>query len=114
MFQCIRLFVYPVGDITRAKALYTALLGTEPYVDTPYYVGFRVGDQEIGLDPNGHRNGAAGPVSYWKVDDIHASLQAYLNAGAQAHAAVKDVGGGALVAAVKDADDNTIWLLQKS
>ena len=53
MPQGITLLVYPVKDLARAKTLYSKLLGVEPYADAPYYVGFRIGDQEIGLDPNG-------------------------------------------------------------
>ena len=53
MDQGIRLFVYPVKDLAQAKTLYRTLLGVEPYTDEAYYVGFRVGDQEIGLDPQG-------------------------------------------------------------
>ncbi|MDQ1420582.1 MAG: hypothetical protein QOJ52_2544, partial [Acidimicrobiaceae bacterium] len=52
MSQGIKLIVYPVKDAAKAKTLYSTLLGVEPYADAPYYVGFRVGDQEIGLDPN--------------------------------------------------------------
>lgn len=48
MMQDAKLFVYPVKNIAQAKTIYGALLGVEPYVDGPYYVGFRVGDQEIG------------------------------------------------------------------
>ena len=70
MNQGIRTVIYPVKDIARAKALYSKLLGVEPYADEAYYVGFRVGDQEIGLDPNGHNQGMTGPVGYWHVDDI--------------------------------------------
>src|SRR5438034_2127326 len=62
MNRGIGLFVYPVKDIARAKTLFTKLLATEPYADKPYYVGFRVGDQEIGLDPNGHKAGLTGPI----------------------------------------------------
>ncbi len=51
MTDGIKLFVYPVTDMARAKTLYSRLLGTEPYADAPYYAGFKVGDQEIGLDP---------------------------------------------------------------
>lgn len=47
MNQGIRTVIYPVKDIARAKVLYSKLLGREPYSDGPYYVGFRVGDQEI-------------------------------------------------------------------
>ncbi len=38
MNQGIRLFVYPVKDIARAKTLYSKLLGLAPYVDGAYYV----------------------------------------------------------------------------
>lgn len=59
MHHEIRLFVFPIKDITRAKTLYSTLLGTQPYADTPYYVGCRVGDPEIGLDSHGHTKGMA-------------------------------------------------------
>jgi predicted enzyme related to lactoylglutathione lyase len=112
MIQGIRLFIYPVKHIAQAKTLFSRLLGTQPYFDQAYYVGFKVGDQEIGLDPNGHKQGMTGPVGYWQVDDIEKSLQLLLNAGAQAQQEVKDVGGGKLIASVKDASSNIIGLMQ--
>jgi predicted enzyme related to lactoylglutathione lyase len=112
MIQGIRTFIYPVKDLEQAKTLYSALLGVKPYMDAAYYVGFQVGDQQIGLDPNGHSQGMIGPVGYWHVDDIQQSLQALLDAGAQIQQDVKDVGGGKLIATVKDADGNMIGLIQ--
>ena len=105
----MRTVIYPVGDIAKAKALFGKLLGAEPYVDQAYYVGFRVGDQEVGLDPNGHKQGMTG---YWHVDDIRAYLQALVEAGAEVLEDVRDVGGGRLIATMKDADGNLIGLLQ--
>lgn len=112
MRQGISLLIYPVRDISQAKTLYSRLLGVEPYMDGAYYVGFRVGDQEIGLDPNGHNKGMTGPVGYHQVGDIGESLQALLNAGAQVQQEVTDVGGGKLIASIKDADGNIIGLVQ--
>ncbi len=112
MLQGIRLFVYPAKDTARAKTLYGKLLGVEPYVDEPYYVGFKVGDQEIGLDPNGHSQGMTGPVGYWQVDDIRKTLRLLLEAGARPQQEVQDVGGGKLIASVIDADGNIIGLIQ--
>jgi predicted enzyme related to lactoylglutathione lyase len=109
MNQGIRTVIYPVKDIARAKTLYSKLLGKEPYADEAYYVGFRVGDQEIGLDPNGHKQGM---TAYYHVNDIKKSLRLLLDAGAQAQQEVKDVGGGKLIASVKDADNNIIGLIQ--
>jgi catechol 2,3-dioxygenase-like lactoylglutathione lyase family enzyme len=51
MNQGIKTIIYPVKDIDRAKSFYTKLLGVTPYVDSAYYVGFKVGDQDIGLIP---------------------------------------------------------------
>jgi predicted enzyme related to lactoylglutathione lyase len=114
MNQGIKTVVYPVKELAHAKALYTTLLGAEPYADQPYYVGWKVGDQDIGLDPNGHRKGMTAPVGYFHVDDIRKSLQAVLDAGAQMQDDVRDVGGGRLIASVKDVDGNVVGLLQSA
>lgn len=112
MSQGIRVVIYPVKDLAQAKALYSKLLGVEPYTDEAYYVGFRIEDQELGLDPHGHNKGMTGPVGYWQVNDIQKSLQLLLDVGAQAQQGVQDVGGGKLIASVKDADGNITGLLQ--
>ncbi len=109
MNQGIKTVIYPVKDIAEAKALFSKLLGVEPYADTAYYAGFRVGDQEIGLDPNGHKEGM---TAYYHVDNIKKILQTLLDAGAKVQQQVKDVGGGKLIASVKDKDANIIGLIQ--
>jgi predicted enzyme related to lactoylglutathione lyase len=108
----VQLIVYPVKDITRAKALYRELLGVEPYADQPYYVGFRTGNQEIGLDPNGHAKGMTGPIGYVEVRDIQGRVRSLLQAGARQRQEVTDVGGGKLIAWLEDADGNLIGLQQ--
>ncbi|MEU9056392.1 VOC family protein [Streptomyces sp. NPDC048384] len=108
----VNTIIYPVKDLDRAKALFKALLGTDPYADEPYYVGFKDAGQDVGLDPNGHAKGMTGPVPYWHVDDIRTTLAALLKAGAEALQDVHDVGGGRLIASVKDADGNLVGLLQ--
>ena len=110
----LRTIIYPVKDLAQAKKLYSKLLGVEPSTDEAYYVGFKVGDQDIGLDPNGHNNGMTGPVGYWHDTDIKQSLQLLLDAGAQTQQGVTDVGGGKLIASVKDADGNGIGLIQSA
>jgi predicted enzyme related to lactoylglutathione lyase len=104
--------VYPVKDLAGAKTVYGRLLGVAPYVDETYYVGFRVGDQEVGLDPNGHKHGLTGPIGYWEVDDIKESVQQLLDSGAEVQQPVMDVGGGKLIASIKDADGNVTGLAQ--
>ena len=104
--------IYPVKDLAQAKALYTRLLGVEPYADAPYYVGFKVEGQDIGLDPNGHGKGMTGPVGYFHVNNIEESLTQLLDAGAEEVQGVTDVAGGRLIATAKDFDGNVIGLLQ--
>jgi predicted enzyme related to lactoylglutathione lyase len=110
----IRTVIYPVKDIAKAKALYGKLLGVAPYADSPYYVGFKVADQDIGLSPApyGQSEGTTGPISFLHVDDIRASLQLILDAGGKEQQPVKDVGGGRLVASATDAEGNVIGLIQ--
>ena len=108
--QGIKQFIYPVKDIAQANTPYSKLLGVEPYVDGAYYVGFWVGDQEIRIDPNGHKQGMTGPIGCYEVDDIKENLQFFIDAGGQVQKDVKDAGGGMLVAWVKDADGNLIGL----
>jgi predicted enzyme related to lactoylglutathione lyase len=107
----LRTLIFPVEDLAAAKALYSALLGTEPTVDQPYYVHFALGELEIGLDPSGHGKGMTGPVTYWQVDDIAVALDGLVAAGAEVREAVTDV-GGRLVATVVDADGNPSGLMQ--
>jgi predicted enzyme related to lactoylglutathione lyase len=114
MNQGIGTIIYPVKDIAKAKALYSKLLGVKPYMDEAYYVGFQVGEQQIGLDPNGHNQGMTMAISYYHVEDIKKSLQSLVAAGAQIGQDVKDVGAGKLIATVNDADGNVIGLIQPS
>ena len=111
MKQSPALVLYPVKDFAQPKALFKQLLGTEPYVDSPYYVGFRTENIEIGLAQLGP-NGQNGPIPYWDVDDIEKSIQSLLDAGAQKNEDPRDVGGGLLVGSVKDANGNLIGLRQ--
>jgi predicted enzyme related to lactoylglutathione lyase len=112
MTSGLRTVIYPVKDLAQAKTLYSKLMGVPPYADEAYYVGFRVGDQELGLDPHGHDRGLTGPLGYWDVEDIKESLQALLDAGAEEQQPISDVGGGKLIASVKDADGNVTGLVQ--
>ncbi len=108
----VQTIMYPVKDLDRAKAVFGALLGVEPYADEPYYVGYKAAGQDVGLDPNGHAKGMTGPVPYWHVDDIAATLAALVTAGAETLQDVQDVGGGRKIAFLKDTDGNMIGLLQ--
>ncbi|MEX2010825.1 MAG: VOC family protein [Chloroflexota bacterium] len=109
MTEGVKTIIYPVRDLAKAKKVFSALLGAvEPAMDQPYYVGFNIGGQDIGLDPNGHAQGMTGPLAYFHVADIRQSVKSLVGAGAEPLLEVKDVGGGKLIASVKDPDGNVI------
>jgi predicted enzyme related to lactoylglutathione lyase len=114
MTEGMKTIIYPVTDLDQAKALFSVLLGVQPTVDEPYYVGFRAAGQDVGLDPDGHNKGMTGPVTYWHVDDIRDSVRTLIVAGAEPLQDVTDVGGGKLIATVRDGDGNVIGLLQEA
>ena len=110
--QGIRTVLHPVSDLAAAKAVYAALLGRAPQTDGPFYVGFEVEGQQIGLVPGGGARGMTSPVAYWHVPDIEAKLAEVTAAGATVKEPVRDVGGGRVVATVTDPDGNVLGLLQ--
>ncbi len=114
MNQGIKTVIYPVNDVANAKKLFRNLLGVEPYADQPYYVGFKVGDQDIGLVPKGQgpMAQATGMTAFYHVDNIKQSLQSLLNNGAKIQQDIKDVGGGRQTASATDPDGNIIGLIQ--
>jgi lactoylglutathione lyase len=105
----LQTILFPVKDVAKAKSVYTALLGAEPGVESPYYVGYDVDGQHIGLVPNGSTNG---PACYRHVDDLAKGLEALIEAGASMAQEPKEVGNGRTVASVLDADGNEIGLIQ--
>lgn len=111
MTNSIKTFLYPGKDAAHAKSFYSKLLGIEPRCNEPYYVGFKVDDQEIGLVSSA---GLVAAIRYVHVADIQKTLQSMLDSGAKIEEEVKNVGGGKLVAAIKDADGNVIGLLQSA
>ena len=100
------LIVMPVSDVERAKATYRALLGVDPYVDSEYYVGFKAGEGEIGLDPHG----SIGPIAYWDVADLGRTIDDLKATGATVTQEPNEVGGGLTIAVLADADGNPIGL----
>jgi predicted enzyme related to lactoylglutathione lyase len=108
----IKTVLHPVSDLAAAKAVYTALLGVPPQADAPYYVGFDVDGQHIGLVPSGGPQGMTSPVAFWHVPDIEAKLAEVTAAGATVKEPAHKVGGSRLVATFTDPDGNVLGLVQ--
>ena len=106
MSTTIRSLVIPVTDLAAAKDIYTALLGA-PHTDESYYVGYNVGGFEVGLNPAGE---GGGPVAFADVEDLDATRDMLLAAGATERDAPRKVGPEARVCVLADLDGNPIGL----
>ena len=102
--------VIPVSDISAAKSVYGALLGT-PHMDSPYYVGFKVDGVEVGLAPQADRD--LGPVAYVAVEDLDGAKDKLVAAGAKERVAPHQVAPGLRVCVLEDKDGNPIGLSGK-
>ncbi len=107
----VSLIIYTAADLTAGKRFFRELIGSDPYVDSPQYVGYKNGDMEIGLVPK-PSTGAPGTLAYWTVADIAASIQALEAAGGTVVQEPTDVGYGLLVASVKDPNGSIVGLRQ--
>jgi predicted enzyme related to lactoylglutathione lyase len=109
-------------DLDAARDWYTALLGVAPYFNVPGYTEFRIGDyqHELGIIDARYKPGeatgiAGGAVAYWHVDDLHASLDRLLTAGALLYQPVTDHSGGNntfVTASVTDPFGNVLGIMR--
>ena len=113
MFNGIASVIFPTSNLQADKMFWQEALGIAPYFDEPFYVGFTVDGCELGLDPNAAAEGLHYPVSYWTTTDIYASHAAMLAAGSIARGDITSVGGGVLVATMRDLSGNIFGLLQR-
>lgn len=113
MFRGLRTAIYHVEDLQKAKEWYSKVLGFGPYFDEPFYVGFNVGGYELGLDPDvaGVTKGDS-VVAYWGVNDAVSAYNRVLELGARKHSDPREVGGGIIVAAVKDPWGNVFGIIE--
>jgi predicted enzyme related to lactoylglutathione lyase len=106
----VSLIVYPAPDLPAGKRFFRELLGADPYADSPYYVGYKNGEMEIGLVPQGAQH--QGALAYWTVDDIAGEVKALVDAGGTIVQDVTDVAQGLLVASVKEPNGSIVGLRQ--
>lgn len=99
----------PATDLAASRELYRGLLGMEPTADTPYYVGFDVDGQQIGLVP-----GATVVRPHLHVPDMDAAVQRITKAGGSVIDQPHDVGDSRLVAVVRDMAGAEIGLIADS
>jgi predicted enzyme related to lactoylglutathione lyase len=109
MSPTIQSLVIPVSDLDAAKAVYNALLGA-PHTDESYYIGYNIDGFEVALNPTG---AGGGPVAFADVEDLDATREALLAAGASERDAPRKVAPETRICVLADPDGNPIGLRGK-
>lgn len=109
----LRTCIYKVSDIKKATEWYSSILEQAPYFEEPFYVGFNVAGYELGLQPQNddNVNKTESVGTYWGVEDVEAWFKKLINAGGRQNEEPTDVGGGIVVASVKDPWGNVFGLI---
>lgn len=110
----VRSVIVHVTDLPAAREWYSAALGVQPYFDEPYYVGFRIGEAEFGLDPDTAATapGPGGAVAYLGVADIETAFDRMLALGAEPVSGVQEVGGEVRLVILRDPFGNLFGLVE--
>ena len=101
--------IYPVKDLQRAKEWWQKMLGIAPYFNESFYVGFKIGGYELGLDPNStFENGS---TTFWGVEDIELVVAHLVGEGAILISGIREVGAGIRVAELNSPEGQHIGLI---
>ncbi|WP_229211838.1 VOC family protein [Dyadobacter arcticus] len=112
------------ADVKAARNWYSDFFGIEAYfqrpdAENPAYVEFRLGDyqHEFGIidsryAPNGGGSGTpGGAIINWHVDDISATFEKLLSAGATVYEPITERGPGFVTASVVDPFGNILGIM---
>ncbi len=114
MLQGLRSAIYRVADLEEAKQWYAEVLGIAPYFDQEFYVGFNIGEYELGLlpaDETYDSSGRGGGIAYWGVPEADLAYRRLIEAGASENEPVGDVGGGIRIGSVLDPFGNVLGVI---
>ena len=104
MTSGLRTIIVPVSDLTAAKQVYAALLGSEPVMDEPYYVQFHDAGQEIVIPvKNGEGNFVASTEELDRLEGEGLVVARYL--GSNPNGSARDI------AAIRNARGNVVGIM---
>lgn len=105
----LRTVIFPAKDLAASTAWWTEVLGFGPYFEEPFYVGFQVDGDELGLLPDA--DVADGAQVYFAVDDVPGALAELVAKGATVTAEATDVGGGIVTALARSPQGSLVGLI---
>lgn len=123
MLRGLTTITFTADNVGAARDWYADLLGVDAYFanpegGNPAYVEFRLGDHqhELGImdrryQPADRPDTPGGAIAYWHVDDLHASVERALAAGATMDQEPTERGPGFVTASVVDPFGNILGLM---
>lgn len=111
MLQTVKRTTYHVENTAVAKEWYQTLLNREPVFESPFVTMFQLGESSLTLmqgEPC-QLDGYTGPLTYWGVDSVAATLDTLIELGATEHHPIKSV-MGTESASVIDPFGNTLGI----
>ena len=111
MFTGLKSVIYPSSNLDADKKFWEEVTGVKPYFDQPYYVGFTIDGDELGLDPNAAKEGLIFPIAYWNVKDTKEAAKRLIASGATTFTPIKDVGEGMMMGTFKDPNGNIFGII---
>ena len=113
-FLGLRTVIYVNDGLQVARDWYADVLGSAPYFDEPFYVGFNVGGYELGLmlADKVNQQGGGGVLAYWGVANAEAAFERLKSKGAIEREPLTDVGDGIKVATFFDPFGNILGIIE--
>lgn len=112
MLLSLRMAMYFVNDLEKAKEWYSRVLNSDPSSEDPGSVSFFVGgDRLLLLKIEGNNQQTqSGGTGFWAVSNVEEDYQRLLDLGAEALSEIRDMGNGILTATLRDPFGNFIGI----
>lgn len=114
MLLKLRTIVYYAPDLEATKAWFSDFLGTQPYFDQPFYVGFDIQGHELGLDPDPTPYSMGSQSHhYWLVSELDSVLDHAQTLGAEVVSPKTSVGGETYIAQFRTPTGQIVGLIEE-
>jgi predicted enzyme related to lactoylglutathione lyase len=111
--QGLKTIIYPVGDMAKAQEWYEKAFQVKPYFTADCYVGFFIGNYEIGIEPLDQKKSIElSQKVYWQVKELRNILEHFVTLGAQIKDEPMDIGEGIFMASVLDPWGNFLGFVE--
>jgi RimJ/RimL family protein N-acetyltransferase/predicted enzyme related to lactoylglutathione lyase len=105
-----------VKNLEQSKNWYSNVLGISPWLDTPDYVEFRVGQGGLAMSLSDEKSpySTGGQVAYWRVQDIKRAISFFTAHGATTFRGPLNIENDEAICQISDPFGNIVGLIGKT